>query len=215
MDENQEHAALHSAMTTEHFVLQSAISSTISEAAARSTLYVMALSSSLVASGFLSHSKELLMPFVLTVFPAVFLLGLFTVVRLVDTALESMKFLTEIARIRAYYRTVSPLAAQHFTPEQGRWPEADSPALRLGEMFASLGTTASMIAVINSVVGGAVLSLLVKVLAPGLPLWTGIASGIACAVLLTYGFLRYERWRFAVFGTATKSRPAFRSELHP
>jgi hypothetical protein len=40
---------LHSAMTTEHFVLQSANGSTFAEASARSSLYVMALSSSLVA----------------------------------------------------------------------------------------------------------------------------------------------------------------------
>lgn len=145
------------------------------------------------------------MPFVLTAFPAVFLLGLLTVIRLVDTALESMKFLTEIARIRGYYRTLSPFAAEHFTPTQGRWPEAASPALRLGEMSASLGTTASMISVINNVVAGALVSLLVKFFAPDLPLWAGIASGITCALVLMLGFLRYERWRFVVFSSATVS----------
>ena len=84
-----------------------------------------------------------------------FLLGAFTVVRLVDTGLESMQYLTDIARIRGFYRTLGPQAAKHFTPEQWRWPEVESPALRLGTVFAFLGTIASMVAVINSVVAGA------------------------------------------------------------
>ena len=113
MDEKADQAALLSALTTEHFVLQTAYSSTVSEAAGRSTLYVMALSSSLVAMGFLSQSQVLFRPFVATVLPAVFLLGLFTVVRLVDTGLESMQYLTGIARIRGFYRTLGAQAAEH------------------------------------------------------------------------------------------------------
>jgi hypothetical protein len=85
MNDKAEQATLLSMLTTEHFVLQTAYSSTVSEAAARSTLYVMALSSSLVAMGFLSQSRDLFLPFGATVLPVVFLLGLFTAVRLVDT----------------------------------------------------------------------------------------------------------------------------------
>jgi hypothetical protein len=198
-DEESGQTALLSALTTEHFVLQTAYSSTVSEAAGRSTLYVMALSSSLVAMGFLSQSQELFRPFVATVLPAVFLLGLFTVVRLVDTGVESMHYLTGIARIRGFYRTLGAQAANHFTPEQGRWPEVESPAERLGALSAFLGTTASMIAVINSVVAGAVVALLVQALAPTSPGWLGIAAGVTAALLVTVAFLLYQRWRFAVF----------------
>jgi hypothetical protein len=56
-----------------------------SEASARSTLYVMALSSSLVAMGFVAGTTNLLVPFAAISLPAVFLLGIFTVVRLVET----------------------------------------------------------------------------------------------------------------------------------
>ena len=42
MDEQSERTALLSALNTEHFVLQSANSTTYSEASSRSTLYVMA-----------------------------------------------------------------------------------------------------------------------------------------------------------------------------
>src|SRR5438093_12329246 len=88
--------------TTEHFVLQSANGTTYSEASARGTLYVMALSSSLVAIGFAAGSTDVLLPFIAVVLPALFVLGIFTVVRLVETALESSHCLGGIARIRAY-----------------------------------------------------------------------------------------------------------------
>ena len=132
MDEQSDRTALLSALTTEHFVLQTANNSTYAEASSRSTLYIMVLSSSLVATGFVAGSTDVLLPFAAIVLPAVFVLGLFTVTRLVETALESMHCLDGIARIRAYYRTLGPVAERHFSPESGRWPEAQPPALRLG-----------------------------------------------------------------------------------
>jgi hypothetical protein len=207
MKDKAEQAALLSVLTTEHFVLQTAYSSTVSEAAARSTLYVMALSSSLVAMGFLSQSRELFLPFGATVLPVVFLLGLFTAVRLVDTGLESMHYLCGIARIRGVYRTFGEEAARHFTPAQGRWPEVESPALRLGALSAFLGTTASMIAVINSVVAGASIALLVQMFAPTSPRALGVVVGAASALMLTLAFLAYQRWRFAVFDVFTQRMP--------
>ena len=72
MDEESERTALLSALTTEHFVLQTANNSTYSEASARSTLYVMALSSSLVAMGFVAGSTDVLLPFAAVVLPAIF-----------------------------------------------------------------------------------------------------------------------------------------------
>ena len=193
-----------SALTTEHFVLQTANSSTYAEASARSTLYVMALSSSLVAMGFLAGSGNLLVPFAATVLPTIFLLGLFTVVRLVETALESMHYLQGIARIRGYYRTLGPDAGWHFSARNGRWPELESPAERLGPVLAFFGTTASMIAVINNAVGGAcvallVHTLLVHTLGLAVSLWMCAVCGAATAGLLTLLFFLYQRWRFEDF----------------
>jgi len=88
MNEKEPPAALISALTTEHFVLQSALSSNTSEVGTRASLYLFSLSSSLVALGFASRSPELFVPFVAIVLPALFILGLFTVVRLVDSNLE-------------------------------------------------------------------------------------------------------------------------------
>jgi hypothetical protein len=196
MDERCEAAALLSALTTEHFVLQTANNSTYTEASARSTLYVMVLSSALVAMGFVAGSSGVLIPFAAIVLPAVFVLGIFTVVRLVETALESRHYLNGIARIRGYYRTLGPEAARQFSLENGRWPEAEAPALRLGPVLAFFGTTASMIAVINNAVAGVCIALLVRFLGPSTASWLPITAGIFGALVLTWLFYAYQRWRF-------------------
>ncbi|HEX6156468.1 MAG TPA: hypothetical protein VFZ54_10620 [Burkholderiales bacterium] len=197
-DEQSERAALLSALTTEHFVLQTANNATYTEASARSTLYVMVLSSAMIAMGFVAGSEGVLLPFAAIVLPAVFVLGIFTVIRLVETVLESQRCLIGIARIRSYYRTLGPEAARQFAPEHGRWPEAeaDEPALRLGLVLAFFGTTASMIAVINNVVAGVCTAVLIRFFWPGLASWLPAAAGILGALVLTWLFYAYQRWRF-------------------
>lgn len=204
MEQTDRGAAFIAALTTEHFVLQTATSTTYTESAARSSLYVMALSSALVATGFLANSPDVLLPFLAAVLPAVFLLGLFTVVRLVETGLESMHYLDVIARIRGVYRTLGPDAETLFSKQNGRWPEARTPALRLGALMAFLGTTASMVAVINNFVGGAIIALLAHAFGGQLPKTTCAIIGLAGMVRPTWIFLSYQRWRFAEFDDASR-----------
>jgi hypothetical protein len=183
-------------------VLQTANSATYTEASARSSLYVMALSSALVAIGFLAATPRILMTFACIVLPAIFVLGIFTVIRLVETSLESMHCLAGIAAIRAYYREMGPEAARLFSAERGRWPEVESPAQRLGSVLAFLGTTASMIAVINNIVAGAAVALLVHAAAPSLAPGVCAGVGLIAAVLLSWLFYAYQRWRFADYDDA-------------
>ncbi len=197
MTDEKSREALLSALTTEHFVLQTATSATYTEASARSSLYVMALSSSLVAMGFLAQSPHILLPFAFAVLPALVLLGIFTVIRLVETSLESMHYLAGIASIRAYYRELGPDAERMFSKKAGRWPEAPSPAQRQGSVLAFMGTTASMIAVINNMVAGALVALLASRVTDETT--ACVVSGLGVAVALTVGFHAYQRWRFADF----------------
>ena len=199
MSEPSQQTALLSSLTTEHFVLQTAISSTYSEASFRSTLYVMALSSSLIAMGFLANSPDVLLPFAATVLPALFLLGIFTVTRLVETALENMHYLQGIARIRGFYRSLGGEAAHFFAPAFGRWPEIPSPAERLGPALASFGTTASMIAVINNIVAGAGIALLMRKFDFSTTTWVCAVVGVVSTLVLSVAFYFYQRWRFADF----------------
>ena len=153
-----------SAMTIEHLVLQSAIGVTINEAGSRASIYVFALSSSLVAMGFVAQSPDALVPFVATVLPALFVLGIFTILRMVDIAAENIQAHIGIARIRAFYRTLGPLGEEYFAADRGRWPEAakSEPSLRAGPLIGYLTTAAIMIASINAIVGAAGVSLLVQ-----------------------------------------------------
>jgi hypothetical protein len=202
MDEKERQVAFMSALTTEHFVQQTASSAAVGEATARTSIYIFSLSSSLVAMGFATQSRDAFVPFVATILPTLFLLGCFTIVRLVDVNLENMQFLTNIARIRSYYRTLTPEAATYFAAENGRWPEMRTPpALRLGTLVAFLTTAASMVALINSIVAGAgVAFLLGQTLGSGR---TGIAVsvGVAAAVMAMVGFLLFQRWRYRGVGS--------------
>jgi hypothetical protein len=70
--------AFMSALVTDHFVLQSARSTTTSEAVRRSAVYLTCVSSSLVAFGFFAAATHRLAPLLATVLPALLILGIFT-----------------------------------------------------------------------------------------------------------------------------------------
>ena len=72
------------ALTTEHFTLQGARSQTASESASRASLYILSVSSALVALGFIGQASQVgttFDVFALTVLPTLDVLGVFTFVR--------------------------------------------------------------------------------------------------------------------------------------
>jgi hypothetical protein len=75
MEQQAREQAFISALTTEQFVLQAARSVNVGEMTGRGTIYMGAVSSSLIALGFLAQVVTHLDPFVAAVLPAVFLLG--------------------------------------------------------------------------------------------------------------------------------------------
>ena len=134
-----------------------------------------------------------------TVVPAVFLLGLFTQVRLVDAAMEYNHFLTGMARIRRYYRTLTPEAADYFAAERGHWPETQvTPGLRLGTFIAFITTVASMVAVINSIAAGAGVALVADDRLGDAQRGQALGLGVAVAVAIMAAFLTYQRSRLSL-----------------
>jgi hypothetical protein len=213
-DNDVDRQSLMSAVVTEHFVLQTAAATTVSEMGTRASLYILALSSALVAMGFAAGSRDVFVPFVATVLPALVLLGVFTVVRLVDALLEYNEYLIDIARIRRFYRSLSPEAAELFAATRGRWPETEAtePSLRLGEFIAFITTTPSMVAFINSIVAGAGVTLLAEYRLGTTQRTQAIGLGIGAAVLLMTAFLLYQRWRFSLPSAAPGSRDELSQE---
>jgi hypothetical protein len=192
-------AAFEAALNNQYFVLQSSRGNTVAESGSRATLYVMALSSTLVATGFVSQSHSALGPFLAVVLPTLFVLGLFTLVRLVDTGVENLSCIRAMGRIRRYYAEIVPEAPGFFgdQPSAGASVLATT-AIRRGKLIG-LFTIASMIAVVNAVVVGAGTTLLVAHLRGGfnqgyiIPIAVGALSGLAfVAVFLLYQDRRYQ-----------------------
>ena len=177
--------------------MQGAIGNAVNEGNSRSNMYLAVLSGALVAMGFSTQSETVLLPFVATVFPAVFLMGALTVLRLVDISVESAMAYIAIARIRDRYRTLSEEAADVFKKEMGRWPEGVSnPDLRLGAFFGYWTSAAAMVATIDAFVGAGTLTLILH-LGLGWNLWIGLAVGaVFCASALSL-FHQYQKLRIA------------------
>jgi hypothetical protein len=180
-DHPQPSQAFMSALVTEHFVLQSGRSTTVSEAVGRAAVYLTCVSSSLVAFGFFAAATHRLAPVVATVLPALTILGIFTFVRLVETSVENVVFLRRIEVIRRYYATLDPAAGMFF-PSPGDTAAAAlaSTGMRSGiaEMFF---TSASMIAAVTSILVGTGVALLLDV--ADVPLAAAVIAGVGTAVV--------------------------------
>ena len=182
--------ALNSAVGTELFVLQSVASSTIAEAGTRSTIYLSTLSSGLVAIGFAGGSPALLATLTFTVFPTIFMLGWFTVVRLVDTSVENITVRRRMVRIREHFVSLHPSGPDLIPLDNPRTGELGVRYSRSSFLF----TMASMIGTVNSVLGGVLVALVLIFGGAVEPLLAQI-SGVIVGLILLAATLMYERRR--------------------
>jgi hypothetical protein len=189
-DHDVQDPALNSTLGTELFVLQSVASSTISEAGTRSAIYLSTLSSGLVAIGFAGRSPALLASLTATVLPAVFALGWFTVVRLVDTSVENITVRRRMLRIREHYVRAYPSGRDLIALDNPRTGELGVRYTRSSFLF----TMASMVGTVNAVLGGALVALLLTFVVAAAPAFAQ-AAGAAVGLLLLVSTLIYERRR--------------------
>ena len=187
------------ALTAEHFNLQTARVGTISEANGRSTLYLGTLSSAVIAIAFVGQTNELgdeFYLFALTLLPPVFLLGVFTYLRLVQTSIEDVVYTVGLFRIREYFLRLD-VAAVPFFPPTG--PDGIKKLERMGVLPTSrlqtLLTAASMVACINAIVGGVTTALAVRLLLDtSVPV--AAATGAVVALTFTALFVIHQIRRF-------------------
>lgn len=197
MDAKDREQAFMSALVTEHFALQGFASSTISEGSSRSSIYLLSVSTSLVALGFTTANPDVFGPMAAAVLPTLFVLGWFTIVRLTDLSVENLRCLRQISAIRQHYATLTEQAATFFPTEGSETGDAQrmigarSRSRRLILFF----TMASMIGTVNSVLGGAGLALLLY-LGIGVPRTWAVLAGALLAVLLVAAAVLYQRLRF-------------------
>src|SRR5687768_7210818 len=176
---------LLTALTTEHFTLQGARSQTMNESSSRAALYIGAVSSTLVALGFigqLAPGGDTFNTFALTVLPTVYLLGVFTFVRLVECGVEDFRYGLAINRIRGYYKQLAGDRANLFLLSGhddglGVFANLAVPVEGRTQYF----TFGSVVAVINSVVGGSAVAI---ALAAFVDASLGVAAGAGGVVAI-------------------------------
>jgi hypothetical protein len=186
--ETPDRQALLTALTTEHFTLQGARSQTMSESSSRASLYIGAVSSTLVALGFIGQISEVgetFDTFALTVLPTLYLLGVFTFVRLVECGFEDFRYGVAINRIRSYYLEVAGERANLFLLSghddgQGVFENMGVRSEGRKQYFSF----ATVIAVINSVVGGSAVAIALGAFADAsLAVAAGVGGAAAAASL--------------------------------
>jgi hypothetical protein len=178
---------LLTALTTEHFTLQGARAQTAGESSSRASLYILSVSSTLVALGFVGAGRAFDV-FALTVLPTLYVLGVFTFVRVVECGVEDFRYGVAINRIRHYYKEIAGEHARLFllsAHDDGRgvFANAAVPVEGRRQYF----TFATVVAVINSVVGGSAIAIALTAIAGaplGLAAGAGGATGIVSLVLL-------------------------------
>jgi len=174
---------LLTALTTEHFTLQGARSQTMSETSARASVYMLSVSSALVALGFVSQasssSSTVFVAFALTVLPTLYLLGCATYVRIVECSAEDLRYAVAINRIRTYYLEVAGDRSELFLlsahdDAAGAFANMGVPTRHRSSAFAF----STAIAIVNGVVGGASVAVAAGSI-DGVPVGLAVGAGVA------------------------------------
>jgi hypothetical protein len=184
------------ALATEHSNLQVARTGTIAEANGRSTLYLGTLSSAVIAIAFIGQAErgDAFYLFALTLLPPVFLLGVFTYLRLVQTAIENQVYIVASFRIREYFLRLDPAAAPYFPPTDA---EGIKKLERIGVVSTgrrqTVLTAASMVACINAIVGGVTVAIAVGWLLGASVAVAAVAGAVATLACVTVFFVHQIR----------------------
>ena len=181
-----------SALTTEHYTLQSARAATTHESNGRASLYLASVAGGVVALAFVTESTGTTSTsarlFAATVLAALVLMGLLTHQRLVHLAVEDAVLAQAIARIRSSYLHAAPEIAPYLL-----LPTADS---RTGVLHNTgvahsawhhLSHMAVMIAVVVAAVTGVGAAMAAHAAAPELSVAVpaGVVTALLTALVLT------------------------------
>lgn len=198
-------AAMIPILTTEHFTLQGARGVIMAEIGSRATIYLSAVSASVVALAFvttLSEAEELIRGFVLVLLPVLAFMGFVTKARLVQLSYTDFHYQRAINRIRHFYVDAAPETARYLllSHHDDMAGVAESAVYQQGRRMGVL-TAAQMVAVINYVIVGLLGSILidwVMDVSAGRLLLIGALIGLVIAVI-DYR-LSSARWNSYVAG---------------
>jgi hypothetical protein len=184
----RDRSALLTTLTTEHFTLQGARSGTITESLGRTTIYLGSLSASLVTLALVfqrGSAMDDFRLFALVILPALVFLGTVTFVRVVETGIEDAIYSQAINRIRHYYLELAGDDARYFVlggndDMEGGLANMGLTPSRLRPFYSAAG----VIAVINSMVAGALAGITVDIFAPRtIALIVGVVLAVAALAI--------------------------------
>ena len=179
-------------VTTEHFTLQGARSSTIAEATGRATMFLGAVSGGLVALGLIGTAAGVgaaFYAFGLILLPTLAFVGLVTFDRALQSGIEDFGYAHRIARLRGYYFQYAPELVDHLlsVPPTER--------LRIqgvqGRRWQRFLTVAGMVSVVTAVLAGSAAGLLAAVVFDHL-LVAALLAGVLVAVVVLVWLLRVQ-----------------------
>ena len=184
-------------MTTEHYNLRMALSMNTTEISGRSSLFVGAVSSALIALAFVgqvSHLGTAFFVFGLVVLAALVVMGLITFERVLESSNTQFMYAPGITRIRHLYLEYAPQMQPYFI--LSAHDDVEGTLTDMGVMHSSgwqgFFSLAGMVAVITSVLAGSLVGLLLA--AFGLPLAVTVSAGVV-AFLVSVGLHQLYQWR--------------------
>ncbi len=178
-------------VTTEHFTLQGARASTISESIGRASMFLASLSGGLVALGLMAtatHVGTAFYAFGLILLPTLAVLGLLTFQRTLQSGIEDYGYARRIARLRAYYFDTAP----ELVPYLASVDEPDRLRIQglTGGRWQTFRTIAGTVGVITAVVAGSAVGLAVAVVSSN-SIPAALAGGGCVGLGIGVALMRY------------------------
>jgi hypothetical protein len=196
-------------VSTEHFTLQGARSAAISDANGRTGFFLATLSAVVVALAFVAQISafgEAFVLFAIVLLPMLLFIGLAIFERLLQLAIENIRCVVAINRLRHYYLEIAPELGPHLTlsphdDAQGVLVSLGAPRTRL-RRWDLLISNAGLVALIDAMVGAVIAGLVAWLLGLGMTISIVAAGlcGIALAVLLLAYLARTWRMAWRVIG---------------
>jgi len=189
-------------LTTEHWSLLSARALGYQEMIGRATIFVTILSGTVIALTLMAQAtqfgRETLLVGLLLISVALFI-GLVTFIRMVAINYEDAKWVTGMNLLRHAYLQIVPELEPFFVA--GHEPGVDRKALAHGapqharNLANSLTTTSSVVAALNSILVGSLVSDVAALCGAGLTLvaTSGVAASLVSAVLHVRYAARFRR----------------------
>ena len=177
-------------VTTEHFTLQGARSSTISESTSRASVFLGAVSGGLIALGLVAAAAKIgaaFYTFGLILLPTLAFVGLATFHRVLQTGTEDLAYARRIAQVRDYYFDHAPELTGYLLNPAEQLP---TPGLGIS-LWQQFLTVAGMVAVITAILAGSAGGLLAAV-ASGHSLVAALIAGVIVAAAALTGLMRYQ-----------------------